>query len=116
MIVMNIATHANVVTLKAVLVIGMITGTAIASQPLMTAKAKATMPNTVTGLDQDHNYDQSLVLMTLEDQDTIMVTTYIMMTTVVEVRRAHPLLPLVRVRTKDCPLLEPSHLQFNIKT
>ncbi len=81
MIVTSIATCAIVVALEAVLVINMNTGTAIASQPLMTTKAKVTMPNTVTNLDQEHDHNQGPILVTLEVHDMIMVTTFIMMPT-----------------------------------
>ncbi len=90
-----IATHTIIVALKAVLEIGMITGIAIASLPLVIAKAKVTMPNTVTNLDQDHNCDQGPILMTLNAQDTIMVTTLIMMTTGKGNWNAHLLLSLI---------------------
>ncbi len=92
---MTTATHAIVVTLEAVLVINMITGTAITSQPLVTAKAKVTMPNTAIDPDLDQDRDQGPVLVPLKAQDTIMVTTFIMMTTGAENGRARPLLPLV---------------------
>ncbi len=116
MIMMITATHMIVIALKAILVIDMITGTAIASQLLMTKKAKVTMPNTTTNLDLDQDHDQGPLPMILEAQDTIMVTTFIMMTTGVENGCAHPLLLLVQVQIDDHPLLEPNHLWFNIKT
>ncbi len=52
---MTITMEGIVVVLEAILVIDMITGTAIASQPLVTAKAKVAMLNTVTDPDPDHN-------------------------------------------------------------
>ncbi len=76
----KIATHAIVITLKAALMIDMTTGTMIASQPLVIEKAKATMPNTTTNLDQGHDQNQGPVLMTLKPQDTIMVTKFMMIT------------------------------------
>ncbi len=63
---MTTATHVIVVALKAILMIDMITGTTIASQPLMTAKAKVAILNTVADLDLDHNPDQGPVLVILE--------------------------------------------------
>ncbi len=114
-IMTSIATSTIIVALEAVLVINMTTGTAIVSQPLMTAEAKVTMPNTVTDLDQEHDYDQGPILVTLEAQDTIMVTTFIIMTTGEENRRFHLLLPLIQVWAENHLLLEPNHLQFNIR-
>ncbi len=114
MIVTSIATHATVIALEAVLVINMTTGTVIASQLLVTAKARVTIPNTVTDPDQEHDCNQGPILIILEAQDTIMVTTFMMMTTGEGNGRAHPLPPLVQDQTKDCPLLEPNLLLFNI--
>ncbi len=94
-IVMNIATHAINIALEAALVIGMITGIVIASQPLVITKARVTMLNTVANLDQSHNQDQGPVLVILEAQDTIMITTFIMMTTGEEKGRVYLLFPLV---------------------
>ncbi len=111
----TITKHGIAVALEAVLMIDMIIGTAIASQPLVTAKAKVTMPNTVTDPDQDHDRDQGPVLVPLEAQDTIMVTTFIMMTTGAEHGCVHLFLPLAQDRTEDCPLLEPKLLRFTIK-
>ncbi len=81
-IVTDIIIHAIVVALVlvATLMINMIAGNAITSQTLMTAKAKTTMLNMETDLDQGHNHDQGPVLVILEAQDTIMVFTFIMMT------------------------------------
>ncbi len=67
MIVTSVSTCAIVVALEVVLMIDMTTETAIASQPLVTAKAKVTMPNTVTDLDHEHDHNQDPALMTLED-------------------------------------------------
>ncbi len=75
--------------------INMIIGIVIASQPLVTTRAKVTMPNTVTDPDQDQDRDQGPVLVPLEAQDTIMVTTFIMMTTGAENGHVHQFLPLV---------------------
>ncbi len=91
----SIAKHAIVIVLEAVLVIDMITRTAIASLPLVTAKAKVTMLNTVTDLYQGHNCNHGPVLVILKAQDTIMVTTFIMMTTGEDNGCAHLLLSLV---------------------
>ncbi len=104
-----------VIILRAVLVINMITRTAIASQLLVTTKAKVTMLNTETNPDPDHDCDQGPVLVPLEAQDTVMVTTFIMMTAGAENSRVCPLLPLVQDLTKDRPLLEPNHLWFTIR-
>ncbi len=93
--VTSIAKHTIVVILKAVLMINMITWIAITSQPLVTAKDKLTIPNTVIDPDQNHDCHQGSVLVILEAQDTIMVTTFIMMTTGVEEGCARLLLPLV---------------------
>ncbi len=98
-----------VIILEADLVIDMITGTMIASQLLVTAKAKVTMLNTMTNPDQDHNCNQGPVLMPLKAQDTIMVTTFIMMTTGAE--NGH----VCQDWTKDCPLLDSNHLRFTIR-
>ncbi len=84
-----------IIALKAVLVIDMIIGIVIASQLLVTAKAKVTMLNTATNLDQNHDCNHGPVLVILKDRDTIMVTSFIMMTTGVENGCAHPLLPLI---------------------
>ncbi len=51
---MTIMKHPIVVILGAALVIDMTAETAIASQPLVTARAKVTMPNTKTNPDQEH--------------------------------------------------------------
>ncbi len=111
----TITNHGIAVVLEAVLMIDMIIGTVIASQPLVTAKAKVTMPNTMTDPDQDHDRDQGPVLVPLEAQDTVMVTTFIMMTTGAENGRVHLFLPLARDWIEDRPLLEPNHLRFPIK-
>ncbi len=58
----------------------MITVNAIISQLLVTARGKFTMLNTTTDLDQEHNCNEDPFLMILKAQDTIMVTTFIMMT------------------------------------
>ncbi len=83
------------IVLEAVLVIDMITGTAIASKPLVITKPKVTMLNIVTNPDPDHNRDQGPILVTLEAQDMIVVTTFITMTTGAENGRICLLLPLV---------------------
>ncbi len=62
MIVTNIATYTIVVALKAALVIDMIAGNTITSQLFVTTKAKTTMPNTKTDLDQGHNHNQGPIL------------------------------------------------------
>ncbi len=64
-IMTNIITIAIIVALWAALVTNMITEIATASQQLMTAKAKITMPNPTTNLDQEHNCDQGPVLVIL---------------------------------------------------
>ena len=66
--------------LQAALVIVMIAGTMIASQLLVTAKAKVTMLHTKTNPDQELDHNQGPCLVILKTQDTIMVTTFIMMT------------------------------------
>ncbi len=58
-IVTNIVTQEIVVALRAALVTNMTTETTNASQQLVTAKAKATMPNPATDLDQEHDCNQS---------------------------------------------------------
>ncbi len=93
----------------------MIIGIVIASQLLVTTRAKVTMPNTGADPDQDHDRDQGPVLVPLKARDTIMVTTFIMMATGAENGHVHQYLPLARDWTKDRPLLEPNHLQFTIK-
>ncbi len=111
----TITKHGIAVVLEAVLVIDMIIGTAIASQPLMTAKPKVTMQKTKTDLDQDNDHNQGPVLVPLKARDTIMVTTFIMMTTGAENGHVHLFLPLAQDQTEDRPLLEPNHLRFPIK-
>ncbi len=92
---MVITMHGIVIILEAVLVIDMITRTAMASQPLVIAKAKVTMLNTDPDPDPGHDRDQGPIIVPLEAQDMIMVTTFIMMTTGAEDSRALPLLSLV---------------------
>ncbi len=58
--------HRIVVALKAIFVIDMITETAIASQPLVTAKAKVTMLTTATDPDPGLDRNQGPVLVPLE--------------------------------------------------
>ncbi len=112
---MSIAIHAIAVALEAILVINMITGTAIASQPLVTIKAKVTMPNTTANLDLNHDHNQGPIPVILKARDTIMVTTFIMMTIGAENGHVHLFLPLVQDQTKDRPLLVPNHLRFTIR-
>ncbi len=57
-IVTNIATHVIVMVLGAALKTDMVAGNAIASQQLVTARAKVTMPNSATDPDQEHDCDQ----------------------------------------------------------
>ncbi len=66
-----------------------------ASQPLVTTRAKVTMPNTMTDLDQEHDHNQGPVPMILEAQHTIMVSIFMMMTTGKGNGCAHQLLSLV---------------------
>ncbi len=67
-IMTDIAIHAIVVALVlvAACMINMIAGTTITSQLLVTTKAKVTMPNKETNLDQGHNHNQGPVLVVLE--------------------------------------------------
>ncbi len=110
---MIIAIHAIVVALAlaAVPMIDKITGIAIASLTLVIAKARTTMPNTETVPDQD----PGPVLVILIPQDTIMVTTFTMMTN--GVGSGHTLLlpTLVQNGINKHPLLKPNLQQLYIK-
>ncbi len=79
---MAIAIHAIIVAviLAAILVINKIVEIATASPTLAIARAKVTMLNTETILDQDQDPDQGPVLVILVPQGTIMVTTFTTMT------------------------------------
>ncbi len=55
--------------------IDMIAENAIASQQLMTAGAKVTIPNSATDPNQEHNCNQGPILVILKTQDAIMDTT-----------------------------------------
>ncbi len=79
---MDIAIHMIVIALilDATFMIYMIAENVIASQLLVTARAKVTMPNIKANLDRDHDHDQVPVLVILEAQDTTMVITYVIMT------------------------------------
>ncbi len=92
---MTIVKNLIVVVLGAALVINMIAENAIASQLLVTARAKITMPNTKTDPDQEHDHNQGPVIVILETQDTIMVTIFMMMTPGGGIGKSQPLPPLV---------------------
>ncbi len=78
----DIAIHAIVIALILVvtLMIDMIAEHTIASQLLVTAKAKTTMRNIAANLDQCQGHNHGPILVILEVQDMIMVITFIMMT------------------------------------
>ncbi len=115
-IVTTIVKHTIVVIVEAALQINMITEYAIASQLLATARAKVTMPNTLTNPDKEHNHNQGPVLVILEPQDTIMVTIFIMMTPGECIQNVQPLLSLGQDWNIELPLLEPNLLLLNINT
>ncbi len=86
---------AIIIVLRATLVIDMITENVIASQQLVTTRAKVTMPNTVTDPDQEQYHNQGHVLVILEAKDMIMVTIFMMMTPGGGIGKSQPLPPLV---------------------
>lgn len=86
---------AVALVLIAALVIDMIVGTTITNQALVIARAKVTILNIVTDLDQEHNHHQGPLLMILEPQDTIIVTIFMLMTPEEGNRHTLPLPSLV---------------------
>ncbi len=116
-IVMDIAMHVIIVALVlvAALLIDMIAEPVITSWLLAPAKAKFTIPNTKTDLDQGCNHDQGHILVILKAWDTIMVTTFIMMTPGEGNGHSNSLPSLAQDWNANCPLLEPNLLLFYIK-
>ncbi len=94
-IVTSIATQTIVVALQATVMMDMIAENLIASLQLVTSRAKVSMPNTVTDPDQERDRIQDPILMTLKNQDMIMVTIFMMMTPGERNSHLHPLLSLV---------------------
>ncbi len=81
----------------------------------MSARAKVTIPNTMTYPDQDHDYDQGPVLVILEARGTIMVTILVIMTPGEGNGHVYLLPSLIQVQTVERPPLKPNLLLFNIK-